>query len=322
MSNSLRQAIQHHLSTAQRVLVTSHKRPDGDAVGSVLGLGLALQDAGKEVQIVLVDGVQRTLQHLSGSQQVQRKGHPPYDLVVVLDCSELSRTDLPLVEGSVPLINIDHHATNLQFGTVNLVDTKATATCEILAELLPQLGLDITLPIAEALLTGLITDTIGFRTSNMTPKALRVAADLMEQGCDLPTLYKRALLNRTYEAVRYWGMGLNTLQKEDGLLWTTLSLEDREAVGYLGRDDADLINILSSIEGADVAVIFVEQADGTVKVSWRSRPGLDVAALALQLGGGGHKSAAGAELQGSLHEVTSHVLRLTRKLLEENNPDQ
>ncbi len=319
MSNNLSQEIQHHLSAAKHILVVSHKRPDGDAIGSVLGLGLALQDAGKEVQMVLVDGVQRTFRHLQGNQLVKKKISPPHDLAFVLDCSELQRTDLPLAEGSKPLINIDHHATNLQFGTVNLVDTKATATCEILAELLPQVGLAITLPVAEALLTGLITDTIGFRTSNMTPKALRVAADLMEQGCDLPTLYRLALLNRTYEAVRFWAMGLNTLQKEDGLLWATLTREDRDAVGYPGRDDADLINVLSSIEGTDIAVIFVEQPKGFVKVSWRSRPGLDVAALALHFGGGGHKSAAGAEIKGTLSEVKSHVLRLTRKLLDENN---
>jgi phosphoesterase RecJ-like protein len=189
----------------------------------------------------------------------------------------------------------------------------------MLSGYLPQFGLPITKPIAEALLTGLITDTIGFRTVNMTPKALRVAADLMETGVDLPALYQRTLLSRSLNAVRYWGVGLSKISANGRLVWTTLTLEDRQQVGYPGRDDADLINVLSTIEDTDIALILIEQTDERIKVSWRSKPGFDVSQIALNFGGGGHKTAAGAEIDGSLKEVQSKVLNMTQSLLSKSS---
>jgi phosphoesterase RecJ-like protein len=303
------------LHQAQRILVTSHIRPDGDAVGSLLGLGLALQDAGKDVQMILADGVPKTFRHLSGSEQVHRKPKGTFDAVVVVDCSDLGRVGPVLDYLPGPDLNIDHHVTNLNFGRINLVDIEATSTTEMLASLLPAFRLSISTLAAEALLTGLVTDTLGFRTTNMRPQALRVAADLMELGVDLPNLYHKALLSRSYLAVRYWGTGLNDLQLENRLVWTSLSLDNRYAVNYPGRDDADLINVLSTIDDADVALIFIEQTKGTVKVSWRARPGFDVAKVALQFGGGGHKPAAGAEIEGDLDEVQQKVLDATRAIL-------
>jgi phosphoesterase RecJ-like protein len=164
----------------------------------------------------------------------------------------------------------------------------------------------------------MITDTLGFRTHNMTPRALRIAANLMEAGSDLPNLYHLALLKRTFEAARYWGAGLSALQREGRLAWTSLTLADRRAVGYPGRDDADLNNILSTVEQVDVVVVFVEQGNGHIKVSWRSLPGFDVSQVALRFGGGGHAAAAGAELAGSLEEVQAKVLPATRALLNRN----
>jgi bifunctional oligoribonuclease and PAP phosphatase NrnA len=169
--------------------------------------------------------------------------------------------------------------------------------------------------VSSALLTGLITDTIGFRTSNVTPQTLRMAANLMESGADLPSLHRMALVNRSFEAARFWGAGLAKLEREGRMLWTTLSLADREAAGYSGRDDADLVNILSAINGSDIAMIFVEQADGRVKVSWRSQPGFDISQIALRFGGGGHPNASGAEVRGSMQEVQEAVLDATRPLL-------
>ncbi|HEX7973100.1 MAG TPA: DHHA1 domain-containing protein, partial [Anaerolineales bacterium] len=175
-----------------------------------------------------------------------------------------------------------------------------------------QIYKDVTQPVAAALLTGLITDTLGFRTSNMNPRALRLAADLMEQGVDLPELYRQALFQRSFEATRYWGYGLRQLQREGRLAWTSLTQADRQAVGYPGRDDADLINILSSIEDVDVVVIFVEQPNQHVKVSWRAQPGFDVSQVALSFGGGGHPAASGADVSGSIEEVRPRVLDSTR----------
>lgn len=303
------------LAEAQRILLTSHIRPDGDAIGSLLGLGLALQDADKEVQMVMADGVPKTFRHLDGSNQVRKKPDGEFDTLIVVDCSDLDRVGEYYNQFPAPDLNIDHHITNKNFAKINLVDTKATATAEIITEYLQALGLTMSKPVAEALLTGIITDTIGFRTSNMRPEALRTAADLMSTGIDLPSLYRKALHSRSFQAARYWGAGLSNLEKYDRLIWATLKLEDRNAVHYPGNDDADLVNILSTIEEADVALIFIEQSPEKVKVSWRSRPGYDVSKIAAQFGGGGHKPAAGATISGNLEEVQASVLESTKALM-------
>jgi phosphoesterase RecJ-like protein len=181
------------------------------------------------------------------------------------------------------------------------------------------MGYTISQPVAAALLNGLITDTLGSRTSNMTPQALRLAADLMEKGGNLPELYQRALVTRSFEATRYWAAGLNSIQRDGKLVWTSLSLKDRHAAGYPGRDDADLVNILSSIDDAEIAIIFVEQSNGHVKVSWRAKPGVDVSRVALQFGGGGHPAASGADITGDLVAVQAAVLQATRAILNGNH---
>lgn len=313
VNERLRDEIASILRSAQRILAVSHVRPDGDAIGSLLGFGLAMQAAGKQVEMVLADGVPAGLRHLPGSRQVLNAPKNPYDLSVVLDCSDLQRTGGVLADRQ-PDLNIDHHATNLNFGRINLVDETAVATCAILAENLPRWGFCLDQSIASDLLTGIITDTIGFRTSNMTPTAMRLAATLMEAGADLPELYRTALVQKSFEATRYWGYGLDRLKRENGLLWTTLLLSDRAAVGYNGNDDADLVNFLTATE-SDVVVLFNEQKGGKVKVSWRARPSFDISGLALQFGGGGHPAAAGAEISGTIDDVQEMVLKETRAFL-------
>lgn len=313
----LRQA-RARLQRARRILVISHVRPDGDAAGSLLGMGLSLQEAGKEVQMVLEDGLPAQFGHLAGSEQVRPRPEGSFDLIAAVDCSDLSRAGGVLEGQPIPDLNLDHHATNTLFARLNLVDPSAVATAELLAEFLPWCGFPIHRPAADALLFGLVMDSLGFRTANVTPKTLRIAAGLMEAGGDLPALYYRGLVRRSFEAARYWGAGLSALQREGSIAWTALTLADRRAIGYPGRDDADLINVLTALEGIDVAIIFVEQPNGHVKVSWRSQPGFDVAEIALRFGGGGHKEAAGAEIHGALEDVRARVLEATRTLFNGN----
>jgi phosphoesterase RecJ-like protein len=303
------------IAAAQRCLVVCHIRPDGDAVGSLLGLGLALQAAGKQVQMVSEEGVPPACRGLVGVEQVRRSAQGEFDLIIVVDSSDLERTGSVLAGSRQPDICIDHHATNSMFAKINLVDIKAVAAAEMIAALLPAWGLTITQGVAAALLTGIVTDTIGFRTANVTPHALRLSAGLMEAGADLAEIYRRSLVDRSFEALRLWGEGLSRLERSGRLVWTTLALEDRQVAGYPGRDDADLVNLLSAVEGADIAMIFIEQPNGRVKVSWRAQPGFDVSQIALMLGGGGHAAASGAELTGSLSNVRDTVLELTRPLL-------
>lgn len=317
MMEHLHADIRQLLHNSNRILILSHIRPDGDAVGSMLGLGLSLLELGKDVQMVLSDGVQRTFRHLTGAENILHHSSGDFDAIITLDASDPRRLGDGL-EGRTPDLNIDHHVTNLNFARLNFVLPEATATAAILAEYLPVWGLPITKPVAEALLTGMVTDTIGFRTSNMNPTTLRLAATLMEAGADLPELYKRALIIRSFAATRYWGLGLSDLQREGRLAWTTLTLENRKASGYTGTDDADLTNVLSGIDECDIVVLFIEQKEGTVKVSWRAQPGFDVSQIALQFGGGGHPGASGAMLQGSLEQVQEQILQVTGNYLKQN----
>lgn len=329
------ETIQRLFQDSRSILIVSHIRPDGDAIGSLLGLGLALIQNGKNVRMVLADGVPQTFRFLKGSELIHRSAPvsalDAFDLVITLDLSDLQRTGGVLGE-RMPDLNIDHHVTNLNFARTNLVLPDRAATAQIIAEFLISWGLTFNTEIASALLTGIVTDTIGYRTSNVTPQSLRLSADLMEMGADLPDLYTRSLITKSYEAIRYWGQGLIKLRREvvtipsqNGskttvrdenrvMVWTDLSLQDRQEVQYIGNDDADLINTLSTIEG-DVAIIFVEQKNGHVKVSWRARPGFDVSQIALKFGGGGHPAAAGADIPGSLEAVQPQVLEATRAML-------
>jgi phosphoesterase RecJ-like protein len=316
MDERLIQSAFRELRSAKRVLVVSHIRPDGDAVGSLIGLGLSLQNLGKEVQMVLSDGMPKIFRHLPGSDQVKNRPTGSFDMTIVLDCSDIERTGSSLSDNPIPDVNLDHHPTNTGFARYNLVDEKAVATSEILAEYLPKFGFPISKQVADALLFGMITDTLGFRTNNMTPKALQLAAQLMEVGGDLPRLYQLGLLSRTFEAALYWGAGLSGLKRDGRMLWATLALEDRRDVGYPGNDDADLISLLSTIDGADVAIMFVEQGNGHVKVSWRSQPEFDVSQVALNFGGGGHAAAAGASIKGDLNDTQANVLAITKSILE------
>jgi phosphoesterase RecJ-like protein len=316
MTEEINAAISDRLRAAQKVLITSHVRPDGDAIGSLIGLGLALQNAGKIITMVLVDGVPSSFRYLQGSDQVRKEPEGEFDTFIAVDCADFKRLGKPFRSFRQPDINIDHHITNERFGVLNLIEGEKVATAAILTSYLPAWGYEITQPIAAALLTGIITDTLGFRTSNMTPEALRQSATLMETGVNMSELYMRGLVRRSLQAARYWGAGLSKLESADGMVWSSLSLADRKASGYDGNDDADLINMISAIDDHKVGMIFVEQHDNHVKISWRAlEQGIDVSPIAKHFGGGGHAAAAGADIPGSLSEIQPAVLKTTKEML-------
>jgi phosphoesterase RecJ-like protein len=316
MNEEITGAIKERLDKSSKVIVASHVRPDGDAIGSLLGLGLALRDAGKAVQMVLVDGVSSSFRHLEGSELIVREPAGEYDTFITVDCADFKRVGKVFQSFERPDINIDHHKTNERFGELNLIEPEEVATAAILTNHLPAWGYKITRPIAAALLTGIVTDTLGFRTSNTNPSALRLCANLMETGVDLADLYMKALVKKSFPAARYWGAGLSRLEQKNGMVWATLTAEDRKRSGYGGNDDADLINMISAIEGNKVGMIFVEQNDKHVKISWRAlQPGIDVSQVAKHFNGGGHAAAAGADIPGALTDVQPLVLKTTQEML-------
>ncbi|HLF74945.1 MAG TPA: DHH family phosphoesterase [Anaerolineales bacterium] len=316
MNETIVGAIKERLEKSKNIVIASHVRPDGDAVGSLLGLGLALKNVGKAVQMVLVDGVSSSYRHLEGSELIVREPDVEYDTFIAVDCADFKRLGKVFENFGQPDINIDHHKTNERFGKLNLIEAEEVATAAILTKHLPEWGFEITMPVAAALLTGIITDTLGFRTANTNPSALRTCADLMETGVDMPDIYMKSLVRKSFPAARYWGAGLSSLEQRNGIVWGTLTLEDRQRSGYGANDDADLINLISAIDGNKVGMIFVEQDDNHVKISWRAlEPGVDVSPVAKHFKGGGHAAAAGADIPGALGDIQPLVLKTTEEML-------
>jgi phosphoesterase RecJ-like protein len=296
---------------AHQPLLVCHVAPDGDALGSLTGLAYALQQLDQAPIAACSDTIPSHLSYIPHVDTVVRSVRGPFDLIVALDCSDLRRlgdvTELPQF-GQRPLINIDHHVTNVGYGDVDLVDPAASSTAEVLLRLIDHLGVPLDETLATCLLVGVVTDTRGFRTDNVTPPTMETALRLMEAGASLPSVTRRGLDTRPTVGICLWGAALSHLRSQDGVIWTSIPVDMRRGVGYQGDGDAGLASFLVSAEEADVAVVFVEQGDGRVDVGLRADPGFDVAQFALRFGGGGHALAAGFSIPGPLETAEERVL--------------
>jgi phosphoesterase RecJ-like protein len=314
---SLEQAHQL-LKSAQRPLLICHISPDEDAVGSMVGLGRVLRQMGLAPTLACSDPLPSALSYIPGVEEIVREVDGPFDLVVALDCSDMERLGhFPETPGfaDAPLLNIDHHLTNLNYGDVNLVDRHASSTAEIVLQLLETMAAPLDVDTATALLAGIVADTRGFRTSNVTPRVLEAALRLMRAGASLPEVSRYSLDSRPTAAIRMWGMALSRLQVKGRVIWTSISLAARREAGYTDEGDASLVSFLISAEDVDAAAVFVERDDGRIEVGLRAKPGFDVAQVAFQFGGGGHAPAAGCKLAGSLEEAQGRLLDALRASL-------
>jgi phosphoesterase RecJ-like protein len=206
------------------------------------------------------------------------------------------------------LVNIDHHVTNVEFGDVNLVDPGASSTCEMLLRLLDQLDVPLDEVLATCLLVGIVADTRGFRTNNVTPQVMAAALRLMEAGASLPHVSQHSLDSRPMAVISLWGAALSCVRLAGGIIWSRMPLAMRREIGYRGDGDAGLASFLLSADEADVSVVFVEQDSGRIEVGMRAVPGFSVAEFALRFGGGGHALAAGFDVPGPLDEAETRVL--------------
>ncbi len=301
------------LKTHKRPLLIAHPRPDGDTVGSTLALRLALLHLGKLPVIACVHPIPPTLNYLPGAEDFVAEAPDDVDMVVAVDMSDLKRTGgiyRDAWRGVLPLLVVDHHATNDDFGDVNVVMPRAAATAIPMRQLIETMGVAIDAEIATCLLTGVLTDTRGLRTASTTPAVLAFVANLIKAGGDYTGVVQRTLDAVPFRLMRAWGVAIDRLHLRDGLAWTTLPLTEKMRLNIEDHDDLNLSNFLSRIAEARISVSFLEMRDGTVKVSMRARPGYDVAQIAKALGGGGHREAAGCTLSGALDAVVARVLPL------------
>jgi phosphoesterase RecJ-like protein len=303
----------------RRVLLFAHVYPDGDVLGSQLGLGLALRATGRTVTFACAHAVPDPFHFLPGAAAVQqwKTGRNGFDLVVTLDCPDPGRLGglLEGTRGSGGLVlNIDHHGDNKRYGDVNWVDTRAAATGEMVYDVLETAGLPLTPDVAVNLYTAIVTDTGSFRYSNTTPKTLRVAASLMEAGVDPARVATAVYETRELGGLRMLGQVLQSIETDpDGTVaWLVIDRAQAESPDL--PEGEEFVNYPRSLRTAKVAVLFRELPD-TVKVSLRAKGEVNVARIAARFGGGGHPNAAGVILPGRVAEAKARVLSAVREAL-------
>jgi phosphoesterase RecJ-like protein len=307
------------LESHDRFLVTSHENPDGDALGSLLAMHLALTELGKDSVMVLAGTAPLPGEY--GFLGVSEHGllrEAPADrltrVLVAVDCAQETRlTDDCLLEAAI-VVNVDHHHDNTRFGTANLVAAEASSTAELLADVFAELGVALTPGIAEALYTGLVTDTGRFQYSNTTPKALRLAAELLEAGADIQRVFQGVYESMQFAKVKLLARALDraVLHDEGRVVISYLLRGDFGEVGAVEPYSEGIIDVLRAVEGAELAALIREPPrDGSParKISLRSATDrVDVSAIARKSNGGGHRQAAGFSSDLSIAEISDFIV--------------
>jgi phosphoesterase RecJ-like protein len=304
----------------ERFLVTTHENPDGDALGSMLAMKLALDQLGKDSSMLLVGDAplpgEYSFMPLDGLVR-----HVPDDpsqrILLTLDCANESRIgpDPEVLQLSPLVVNIDHHHDNSRFGDVNVIDARASSTGELLRDLFRELDIELTPAIAEALYIALVTDTGRFQYTNTTPKSLRLAAELVEAGADLHRIFQGVYESVQFAKLKLLARALERAQVYEGgrLVVSYLLRDDFQEVGAAEPYSEGIIDYLRAVEGADMAVLIREppRSGGPLhRVSLRaSHDELDVSAIARKSDGGGHRQAAGFSSEASIDEITDFVRR-------------
>jgi len=310
---------------ARHIVLACHVSPDGDALGSMLGLALALAPLGKDLTLLSQDGVPAIYQFLPQVHLVQSSTEcARFDLALVLDCGDFARVGdrvKGLIARAETMVDIDHHAVAGAFGDIQVLDTQSASTAEIVYALLQSMELPLTPQIATCLFTGVTTDTGSFRYQNVSPQTLRIAAHLVEAGARPALISEHVFENKTFAATRLLGHALSSLSAADNrrIVWAHITAQDFLALQATDEDTEGIVGPVRGVRGADVGILFREMptSDGkpSIRISLRSRPGIDVALIAQQFGGGGHALAAGCTVALPLAEAERVVVDAVRQVL-------
>jgi phosphoesterase RecJ-like protein len=305
-----------HIHSGRRFLVSSHQRPDGDAIGSAVGCALALRELGKQADVVM-DGVPpHFLQPFPAVDQIRVLTHVDEvtDGAIIMECSSLDRTGVRGLDRS-PVLNIDHHVGNTRYGALNWVDESAAACTELLFTLIETLGVRLTPAIATHVYLGLLTDTGSFRFSHITSRSFEIARRCVEAGANPQWIASVHYDSSTLGRVRIFGHVLNTMRLDDTgrVALLTMTNADAAAAGASYDDTDGLINFPLGVKDIQAVAFFKEAGQDDWRVSMRSKGEVDVGAIARAHAGGGHKNAAGCSVRGRLPELQEAFLTLLVK---------
>jgi phosphoesterase RecJ-like protein len=303
------------IRAAASIVIACHVNPDGDAIGSLCALGIACERLGKRVVLVSADGVPELYRFIPGWERVRQVAAGSFDVGIGVDADGAGRlgSAQAVVLGANTVIDIDHHVGPAPFGAIRVIYPEASATGELVYALIGELGVTIDAEIAGALMAAIVTDTGSFRYPSVTPETMRITAALIERGAHPGVVWEPVYGRRSFAATRLLGRALEKAQRScDGrVAWSALSREDFVEAGAEEDETEGIINEVRAIEGAEVSLFLREQPDGQVRISFRSKDGTDVAALAERFGGGGHRAAAGATTDGPLEAAVERVVAAT-----------
>ena len=323
-------ALVERIRAARDVLTVCHENPEADALGSALSLALAVEELGGRATPVCADPVPPMYSFMPRVELFRQDPEPgrDYDLIVVGDCGDLARVGSVLgrhaeLFGRVPILNIDHHVSNSGFGEIDWIEPIAAATCEMNTLLIPALGVPLDGAdgaIAANLMAGVVIDTANFQHPNVTPRTLRVAAELVANGAPLASTARLLYRTKPNRQLKLFGRVLGRMQDElDGrLVWSSVEAADYQATGASSEDAEGLSDLLSQSATGELVVLLREVDGERTKISVRTRDGgYDATELTGAFGGGGHARAAGATLHLPLPAATDEVLSVARRMLDQ-----
>jgi len=318
MTTAMIQQIVEKIENHQSFLVVAHENPDGDAIGSTLGLANALREMGKEVVALNVDGVPQIMQFLPGCEQLVTTlpDNKKFDVAFVLDSGDLDRAGVTVRDCSKLLINIDHHP-HSDFGDLCYLDTGASATAILIDRVLQQCDYQMSLAVAKNLYLAILSDTGSFRYSSANPEAFEVAGRLIAMGIDPWEIASSLYESLAPERMKLLGLVLPTLEISPCGRYASVAMTEEilKQSGASEEHTDGFVNYPRAIRGVEVALFFRQVAADAFKISFRSRGNIDVGSMARELGGGGHHNAAGARVNGTLEEARATVSRLLDRLI-------
>lgn len=310
------------INKSSKILINCHRGPDSDSVGSATAMATALKKIGKEVTVICPSDIPQDLMFLKGSNEIIRVNFTSFDfsnfdLFIILDSSNYSLVtgmkDAP--SPTIDSIVIDHHFSNDCFGKINLVDSESTSTGEMLFKIFEDWKFEIDSDIAESLLTGIIGDTGTFQYAGVGAKTLKIAANLIEKGADKDKIVFNLYRNIEFKEIKMWGKFIEKMMIEDGFVWSAIPYSVYKDFGEYSYAKEDVANLFFPIiKNTEFGIVMIETSENTLSVSFRSRRNFNVSVIAEEVGGGGHKLAAGARIENlPFDQAVAKVLSAARK---------
>jgi len=314
--------IAEQLHLTDNFIIIGHAIPDGDCIGSMLGLYWGLKANRKVVRMFLSGDVPAIYHYLADWEEIRPAEElvPGEENIIFVDCADRERVGdkiLQRIKNRPVFINIDHHLQDKPYASYNYVNPVAAATGEIIFDLLPAMGVDITPQIADCLYAAILMDTGRFMNNNTTPTTMRVAAELIDLGADIDQARVNLFESKSHLEVLLLGQALKHIEfSEDGrIAWMSLPYDEVKSINALDFHPEGIINYTRMIAGVEVGLLFREIEPGVVKIGFRSKGQTNVAAIAQVFNGGGHRQAAGARQEGSLEEVRKRVISMVKDVI-------